>query len=155
MINHGDGKLLGETHGTRVALMGTTDATIQTWAQVPLPVEEGPDVFDQWGHWISFAHVPGETHGRLLLSWFTTSGSDSLHANRQVSVAGTTSTDDGATFSAISFIAAGTGVPWLLTDKWGDYNGGAVSPSDGDVLSAWSDTRAGGQTNIWGHGFAP
>jgi hypothetical protein len=155
----GDNKDLSQgTRGTRLKLFGATSPTLATWNDIPLPVVKVTTLQDHWGQWLSVTTAPGETHARLGLTWFSTSDSPGAN-NREITVRGTFSIPGASTFPTFPpdsiAVASGTGVPWTLTDKWGDYNGGAGSPFDGNFLSAWTDNRDETKANIWGRSVTP
>jgi hypothetical protein len=154
VVNESDNKVLPATKGTRLHLFGTTQANLSTWHEIPLPTVKTNTLQDHWGQWLSYVQKSGESTGRLGLTWLST-GDDPNGANRQITVRGTFSTNDGATFEPSIGVATGTGVPWFLSDKWGDYNGGAGSPIDGSFLPAWTDNRTAGQAEVWGRQVIP
>lgn len=165
--NSSDGKSGTSISIYRLAEHPFDATTLGDWILRSTKQENGDPllgVHDQWGPTLAVLRSVGDALPTIAVTWHDTRD-DPASPGLTTTLWGGFSHSEAVAdmFAPIVFSvgrvtplsANAQPVPWALSDFWGRYDGIAASPATGDFLVAWSDSRAGGKTEIWTSRITP
>ena len=149
-LTHSDNLDADNTLGCHIHIYASPN--LSTFTDIGPTPEPPPYRYDNWGQALSITPDSSGSGNRITASYYTTAEDSN---NKLVRVRAFQSTNGGATWSGAINVSSGTSVPYILTDRWLDYNEAAGNANDDKVLTAWADTRTAGLASVWAGVISP